>query len=148
MTKRKSPPKAKPIKKFAAAKVDGLFALIDGLTAFSLRVEQNAVAHKFRALHPKPNKELLGTATANLHGEVSELWESFRAGTLDAPCDKADKMEALGLPRLTSKAEELADIIIRALDNARSLKVDIVEALVVKHLYNTTRPVRHGGKLA
>lgn len=145
MTKRKS--KVKP-KKFTMYQKDTLTRLLSGLDAFSGAVEQNAVAHKFRSMNPKVNRDLLGTMTANLHGEVSELWEAFRDGTLDAPCDKAERMEELGLPPLTSKAEELADVIIRALDDARALKVDIVEALVVKHLYNTTRPIRHGGKRA
>lgn len=85
---------------------------------------------------------------ANLHGEVSELWESWRAGTLDSLCDKSDKMEACGITPLTCAAEELADVIIRALDTAATLNVDIAEAVEMKLAYNRTRPHRHGGKLA
>ncbi len=85
---------------------------------------------------------------ANLHGEVSELWEAWRAGRLHAPCDKANKMSAAGLPALTCAEEELADIVIRAFDNARALGVDIEHAIAVKHAFNATRPYRHGGKRA
>ena len=49
----------------------------------------------------------VATMTANIHGEVSELWESYRADTLEMPCDKAEKMAALGLPRLTCAVSRL-----------------------------------------
>jgi NTP pyrophosphatase (non-canonical NTP hydrolase) len=78
--------------------------------------------------------------TANLHGEVSELWEAARKGELYKPCDKdAD---------LTCMEEELADIIIRAMDTASVFGVDIGNAVKLKHEYNKTRPHKHGGKLA
>lgn len=85
---------------------------------------------------------------ANLHGEGSELWEAYRAGRLNEECDKADKMRAAGTPVLTCAEEELADIIIRTLDDAYLLGVDIVKALKGKCAFNATRPHRHGGKLA
>lgn len=81
---------------------------------------------------------------ANLHGEVSEAWEAYRAGKLNAPCDKAERMAE----PLTCLEEELADVIIRALDTAAALGVDIDRAVRVKLAYNETRPHRHGGKLA
>lgn len=85
---------------------------------------------------------------ANLHGEVSELWEAFRAGTLDKPCDKADKMRAAGTPVLTCAQEEIADIIIRTLDTAKALGVDVAFSVAAKDAFNQTRPPRHGGKHA
>jgi hypothetical protein len=85
---------------------------------------------------------------ANMHGEVSEFWEAFRAGKLDAPCDKAEKMKALGLPPLTCASEEIADSIIRALDSAAEFGVDVAEAVATKIAYNSTRAFLHGGKLA
>jgi hypothetical protein len=85
---------------------------------------------------------------ANLHGEQSELWEAARKGHLHVPCDKAEKMVEKGLPALTCAEEELADIIIRALDNAADLGVDIGKALAVKMAFNSGRPFQHGGKLA
>jgi NTP pyrophosphatase (non-canonical NTP hydrolase) len=83
---------------------------------------------------------------ANLHGEVSELWESYRAGTLKLPCDKAPKMVAYGLKSLTCAEEELADIIIRALDTAQGMGIDIGAAIQAKSAYNETRPMMHGKK--
>jgi len=86
--------------------------------------------------------------TANQHGEASEFWEAFRKGKLDEPCDKAEKMVAMGLPSLTNAEEEIADEIIRALDKAQAHGVDVAKAVAVKHAYNTGRPMLHGGKLA
>lgn len=78
--------------------------------------------------------------TANLHGEVFELWEAARKGELMEPCDKDCE--------LTCEEEELADIIIRALDTATARGIDIGSAILAKHEYNKTRPRKHGGKLA
>lgn len=86
--------------------------------------------------------------TANLHGEASEFWEAFRAGSLNKPCDKAEKMIALGLPPLTDAEEEVADILIRTLDQAQAHNVDVAKAVSTKMAYNRTRPHLHGGKRA
>jgi len=86
--------------------------------------------------------------TANQHGEASEFWEAFRAGKLDQPCDKAQKMRELELPPLTNGEEELADEIIRALDKAFAHGIDVAKAVSVKMAYNSTRPKLHGGKKA
>lgn len=101
---------------------------------------------KGKGFHDEPVP--LAVSTANLHSEVSELWESFRAGTLREPCDKAAKMAELGLRPLTCIEEELADVVIRALDTARENGVDIARAVSVKDAYNQTRPHKNGGKLA
>lgn len=82
----------------------------------------------------------------NLHDEVSELHTAWRNNELRKPCDKAAKMEAMGLPSLTYLEEELADIVIRTFDNAEKLGVDIERAIAIKHKFNKTRPRRHGGK--
>lgn len=86
--------------------------------------------------------------TSNQHGEASEFWEAFRAGTLDKPCDKSAKMTAMGLSALTSAEEEVADEIIRALDKAEAHGVDVAKAVAVKIAYNAGRPMLHGGKHA
>jgi len=75
----------------------------------------------------------------NLHDEISEIHEAWRNNRLRDRCDKEK------LP-LTYLEEELADIIIRVLDNARKLEVDIQKAVELKHQYNMTRSNRHGGK--
>lgn len=119
------------------------------LNKFAEEVYENAVIKGFndddvgRSL-----AENYGIWTANIHGETSELWEAVRNGTLEQPCDKAPAMIARGFDPLTNEEEELADIIIRALDTARARGIDIGRAVMVKHLYNKTREHKHGGKLA
>jgi hypothetical protein len=122
-------------------------------------VAKNAEDHGFRDQYRKlmteeqwegPLGQLVRAAvyTANQHGEASEFWEAFRAGKLNEPCDKAAKMEALGLPVLTCAEEEIADEIIRAMDKAEAHKADVAKAVYVKMAYNATRPHLHGGKKA
>lgn len=77
---------------------------------------------------------------ANLHGEVSEFWEAYRKNKLDQPCDKDVD--------LTCAEEELADIIIRTLDVAMQMNINIEHAVRVKHEYNMQRSYLHGGKKA
>lgn len=80
----------------------------------------------------------LSTFVANLHGEVSELWEAHRSGQLHERCDKATSEP------LTCAEEEIADIMIRTLDMAADLGVDVDKAVRVKLAYNLTRPFKHG----
>lgn len=82
----------------------------------------------------------------NIHNEVSELHEAWRNGELHEWCDKAENMKKLGIEPLTCLEEELADIIIRALDSSMKLKIDILSAIKRKHQYNQTRSYRHGNK--
>ena len=77
---------------------------------------------------------------ANLHGEVSELWEAHRKGTLAQPCDKNAE--------LTCFEEELADILIRCFDMAGAFGIDLERSVAEKMRYNATRGYRHGGKIA
>jgi hypothetical protein len=85
---------------------------------------------------------------SNLHSEVSELWEAYREDSLDLPCDKAKDMEAMGLPPISCKEEELADILIRCLEVAHEHGVDMAKAVRVKDAYNQSRKRLHGGKKA
>ena len=90
--------------------------------------------------------QFIERACNNLHNEVCELHEAWRNNELRSRCDKSAKMIELGLEPLSCLEEELADIVIRALDNARRLGVDIVMAINEKHKYNASRDPRHGGK--
>lgn len=101
-----------------------------------------------KGFHPEDEKREVYVANQcnNMHAEVTELWDSYRGGYESDPCDKQDKMDALGLPTLTAECEEVADIIIRALDVSRRLGIDIVRAINIKMAYNATRPYKHGKK--
>lgn len=72
---------------------------------------------------------------ANLHGEVSELWEAARKGHLRGKCDKPID--------LACADEELADIVIRAFDTAHTLGLDIGRAIAIKSAYNESRAYMH-----
>ncbi len=74
-----------------------------------------------------------------VHSEVSEAVESIRRGE---PLSHLvhGKPEGLG--------PELADVVIRVFDLAESLGINIEAEIATKHAFNTTRPHRHGGKLA
>ena len=78
-----------------------------------------------------------------IHSEVSEALEEVRKvnygyALWETYYGLNGKPE--GLPA------ELADIIIRTLDLAGALGIDIEAAVELKHAYNATRPHRHGGK--
>jgi NTP pyrophosphatase (non-canonical NTP hydrolase) len=81
-----------------------------------------------------------GAMCMNLVGEVAELWEAYRKGQLNTQCDK--KCE------LSCAEEELADVVIRAMDTAVQLGIDLGRAIARKTAYNRTRSYRHGGKRA
>ena len=78
-----------------------------------------------------------GECVALFHSELSEALEAFRR------CEPMyhnvdDKPEGVGV--------ELADCIIRILDTAEYLGIDMQKMIEVKHAYNKTRSYRHGGK--
>jgi NTP pyrophosphatase (non-canonical NTP hydrolase) len=108
----------------------------------AIMVHDNARAHGF---HPEEKIEIFfANQCNNLHNEVSELWDCLRSGIFYNFCDKADKMRELNIKPLTSVEEELADIIIRALDISMRLNINVEEAVLNKHQYNLQRPYKHG----
>ena len=95
-----------------------------------------------KGFHPveQTRDQFIEAMCNNLHDEVSELHDAWRNGKIDEACPKEVE--------LTNLEEELADVVIRALDDARHLGVDILKAVLLKHGYNKTRPFRHGNKLS
>jgi NTP pyrophosphatase (non-canonical NTP hydrolase) len=72
--------------------------------------------------------------------EVAEACEDVREGNY-APSTNSQNGKPEGLP------SELADIVIRTLDLADMLGIDLSAAMAEKHSYNLGRAHRHGGKL-
>ena len=121
---------------------------VDSLDAIKTRVHALAKEKGWHEDTTETRGQFIERTCNNLHNEVSELHEAYRNGQLDAPCDKAVKMREAGIVPITCLEEELADIIIRVLDSAARLNVDIATAVERKHAFNATRAYRHGGKLS
>lgn len=108
--------------------------MITDLLELAKAIHVNARAHGFHK--DEPIEVFLSNQCNNMHSELCELWDAYRAGWLDCKCDKDVSLNYL--------EEELADLIIRALDVSQRMGVDIVRAINLKHEFNKTRPFRHG----
>lgn len=87
-------------------------------------VHQNAVAHKF---HQKKRPDV-PKMLCLIHSEVSEALEVDRRMGYDHPLF----------------AEEMADIVIRAMDTCERLGINLINQILAKHDKNKGRPIRHG----
>ncbi|MEN6334862.1 MAG: hypothetical protein ABFE01_11420 [Phycisphaerales bacterium] len=72
--------------------------------------------------------------------ELSEALEDYRVGRMETTTDADGK--PIGFPT------ELADTVIRVMDTAFAMGIDLQAEIARKMTYNTTRPYRHGGKRA
>jgi NTP pyrophosphatase (non-canonical NTP hydrolase) len=79
-----------------------------------------------------------------IHSEVSEALEVYREGKTSGLMTSLYDHDKGGKP--VGFDSELADIIIRTMDLAVHLGIDIERAIAEKHAYNAKRPHRHGGK--
>ena len=82
----------------------------------------------------------IGELIALCHAELSEALEEVRSGAklteIDFTIDVAAKPEGFPI--------ELADVMIRVLDMAAGLGIDLEQAIHIKMAYNKTRPHKHG----
>ena len=83
---------------------------------------------KLQDFHPDLLKCIVATKVSLIHSEVSEALEGYRT---DAPDEK--------LPHRPAVEVELADAIVRILDLAGALDLDIGGALAEKIIYNGVR---------
>ena len=113
--------------------------VIDRIAEEMYRIADDHGFHTRDAVGEVPSD--FGRFVANLHGETSELWEAYRKGHLHDKCDKPGC-------DLTCAEEELADIVIRAMDTAVQLGISLGRAVLDKAEYNKTRSYQHGGKKA
>jgi NTP pyrophosphatase (non-canonical NTP hydrolase) len=100
---------------------------------------QTAVDHGFHDDRQKvPSEYYIASKLALISSEVSEALEDVRKNNMAFVTDQNGK--PCGLP------SELADVIIRVLDLAEYLAIDMEAVLIAKHNYNKTRSYRHGNK--
>lgn len=99
------------------------------LSALGSRVHATAVEKGFW-----PDGANLSEKVALMHQELSELLETLRK-----PPAASSKV-----PNITAEAEEAADVLLRLVDYCAARGIDLDKAVALKHLYNTTRPYKHG----
>ena len=110
------------------------------LTAVAQELYETAASKGFHDIdNSRSLVDNMAVWVANLHGEVSEIWECVRRDKANNKCDKDCD--------LTNMEEEFADIVIRAFDSATAAGINIGKAVRLKAAYNATRPHMHGGKL-
>lgn len=123
------------------------------LEVIAEKIHQNAIDHGFwpRRLKLKYSTDTeveyldeidykarnKGEMIALMHSELSEMLEAVRGST-----------EKYQLPdqhceAFTSEEIEAADLIIRMLDYAYAFKLRLPEAILAKHEFNKSRPMKH-----
>ena len=80
----------------------------------------------------------------NIHAEVSEAWEEARRPDFDARAIRTREKDG----KIEGFSTELADIVIRCLDTAGALDIDLEAVIARKAAFNESRPHRHGNKRA
>lgn len=86
---------------------------------------------------PEGEKRNVPEMLALIHAEISEALEEYRRGKMEVYYPhKAPKPEGFGV--------ELADTVIRILDLAGGLNIDLQKLIRIKLEFNKTRPHRHG----
>jgi NTP pyrophosphatase (non-canonical NTP hydrolase) len=110
----------------------------------TLTQEAHAIA-KDRGWWPEKELELarnqdpnrIATCLALIHSEVSEALEDARVGNMGIQYE-GEKPIGFDI--------ELADVMIRVLDLAGAMDIDLDLAIRTKMAYNSRRSYRHGGK--
>jgi NTP pyrophosphatase (non-canonical NTP hydrolase) len=114
------------------AKAHGFYDLPEAIKTLPSWVRKILESVGF-SINPVPQQIAL------MHSELSEALECYRDGEMQLTFD--DKGKPLGYP------SELADVIIRIVDQAYELNIDLDKAVTAKMAYNATRPYKHGRKV-
>lgn len=89
-----------------------------------------------------------GYPAANVYAVTLNGERLVYAKVMEMSLDMRMRYFATDLPKPEGLGVELADTIIRILDMAQALGIEIQATMALKMRYNETRPERHGGKLA
>lgn len=108
---------------------------VEALNSLAKKFFQNSYSHGFYVNDLNIHEKLM-----LIVGEVSEAHEELRSGHGPRDVYYSDAGKPEGLPT------ELADIIIRTLDLAEALGIDIGAVLDEKHEFNVRRPYMHDRK--
>ena len=113
------------------------------INEFAKMVHENAVAHGWWD-EPRSGAEII----ALCHSELSETLEEMRNGMpkeyVNIGGNVVTDTALFGTRKTEGVAVELCDCIIRILDYLEELGVDVESVLMRKHLYNKSRPYKHG----
>jgi hypothetical protein len=104
------------------------------LNEIAKEIHENAKSKGFYESPPSIPERI-----ALMHSELSEALEDFRDGNMTMVINENGK--PCGYPT------ELADALIRILDNMYCMGIDIDTVVRTKMDYNSTRPYKHGRKV-
>lgn len=121
---------------------------LPGINTLASQIRDCCQRHGFEAVDESNTSQRL----CLIHDEISEAHEEVRSGKPhfylqpvgavrgSDPVDGDAPLKPEGL------GPELADAVIRILDMAESLDIDIARMISLKMKYNETRPMKHGRK--